>query len=85
VRNFASWSRTDLKRNIAFYHYDLKSWLSAVTGSIKVRMPCALFAGASSLVHEYSAGDDFYQSELKMEAASTGVTLHFPNQSPNAG
>ena len=40
---------------------------------------------ASSLVHEYSARDDFYQSELKMEAASTGVTLHFPNQSPNPG
>ena len=35
--------------------------------------------------HEYSARDDFHQSELKMEAASTGVTLHFPNQSPNAG
>ena len=26
-----------------------------------------------------------HQSELKMEAASTGVTLHFPNHSPNAG
>jgi hypothetical protein len=44
-----------------------------------------LETGASSLVHEYPVRDDFYQSELKMEAASTGVTLHFPNQSPNAG